>query len=69
MTGAAKTLLAIIALLVICNLFLLFEVNKINGSLTDLRTTVGQLKKTTNQNQKLINDMQSGALYNYMGGN
>ena len=68
MTGLAKVVLVVVLLLVAANLFLLFEIHKINGSLASLHSVVNQLQKETSQNQKDINNFKTGAVYNYIGG-
>lgn len=69
MTTLAKILLAVIFLLLATNLFLLFEVHKINGGLANMRSAINQLEKNTAQNQNDIKAFKTGLISNYQGGN
>jgi len=55
-------------LLVVSNLFLLFEVFKMSGDLSDAKAAITKLQKQTTENQKGLNALQTSALYNYIGG-
>ena len=68
MTGLAKAFVVIILLLVLANLFLLFEIHKINGTLAANHASINQLMKNTSQNQKDINNLQDALFHIYSGG-
>lgn len=67
MTALAKIVLVIILLLMAANLFLLFEVHRINGSLASMRSSINQLDKKTGQNQHDINGLQDEVFHIYSG--